>query len=140
MAVAPKAALGTLIARGNGASPETYDTLLKARNIQGPGQTVDFVDVTSHSSSGYREVLPSFKNSGECSFELLYDSADLEHAGVFDDYEAKTLRKWKITYTDTGAEIHTFSAYVSNISLAASIDDAVILSVSLKLTTAVGRA
>lgn len=140
MAVSPASAFGTLIKIGDGATSETFNTLLGARNISGPSYSAETIDVTHHSSSGsYREMVPSFLSAGEVSFDLLYDSADTHHQQLFTDFEARTLRNFQLVFTDTGAEQHEFAAYITGMELAAAIDDAVTMAVTLTIDGAVTR-
>lgn len=141
MAVAPKAAYGTALAIGDGASPsETFSEILGARNINGPTYSAETIDVTHHASSGnYREMVPSFLGAGEVTADVLYDSADSDHQQLFTDFEARTLRNWELTFTDTGAEKHAFAAYITGLSLAAPLDDAVTISLVLTISGSVTR-
>ena len=140
MAVAPKSAYGTAVAIGDGTTSETFNELLGARNINGPSYAAESIDVTSHSSAGnYREVVPSFLAGGEVTFDLLYDSTDTQHLQLFTDFEARTLRNFEQTLTDTGADIHSYAAYITGLELAAPIDDAVTMAVTLTVTGAITR-
>ena len=49
-------------------------------SIEGPGWSVDTLDVTSHdSASAYREVAASFIDAGEVTLRLNYDPATATH-------------------------------------------------------------
>lgn len=133
MAVAPKAAFGTLLKKG-------ADTILGVRNLGGPEYSLETIDVTHHSSaSSYRETVASFLSAGTVNFDLLYDSNDSIHQALFTQFEARTALEYSVTFTDTGAEVHTFDAYVTQMSLSAPIDDAITMSCVLTITGAVVR-
>ncbi|RMD51892.1 outer capsid protein Hoc [Candidatus Parcubacteria bacterium] len=141
MAVTPASAFGTTLAIGDGATPtEAFTTIPGVRNLTGPSYSSETIDVTHHASSGnYRQMLPTFLSAGEVSFDLLYDSADATHGQLFTDFEARTLRNFELTFTDTGAEKHSFAAYITGMELAAPIDDAVTMSVTLTISGQVTR-
>lgn len=140
MAVAPKAAFGTLLKIGNGATVEVFSTVLGVRNLGGPEYALETIDVTHHSSaSSYRETVASFLSAGTVNFDLLYDSADTQHLQLFTDFSARTLRNFQVLFTDTGTSTHSFSAYISQMSLSAPIDDAVTMSVVLTVSGAATR-
>jgi len=133
MTVAPKSAFGTLLKKG-------ADTILGVRNLGGPEYSLEMIDVTHHSSaSAYREMVASFLSAGTVPFDLLYDSTDTIHLALWTQFEARTALEYSVTFTDTGAEVHTFDAYVSQLTLAAPIDDAVTMACVLTITGAVVR-
>ena len=140
MAVAPKSAFGSLLKIGDGASSETLNTLLGVRNLGGPEYSLEMIDTTHHSSaSAYREMVASFLSAGTIPFDLLYDSNDTHHAQLFTDFIARTLRNFAIVFTDTGTETHSLSGYVSQLTLAAPIDDAVTMACVITVSGAVTR-
>jgi len=141
MAVTPAAAYGSSLAHGDAASPtEAFTEIAGARNIQGPNYSAETIDVTHHASPGnYREMVPSFLSGGEVTADILYDSADATHGALFTDYEARTLRNFEMTLTDTGAEVHSFSAYITGLVIGAPLDDAVTLALTLTISGAVTR-
>ena len=70
MAVAPKAAFGTLLKK-NGT------TIAGVRNLGGPEYSLETIDVTHHSSaSAYREMVVSFLSAGTvlAVVEILFQS------------------------------------------------------------------
>lgn len=137
----PTAAKGTLLKSGNGASTEVFAVIPGVTNLSGPTLGGEFIDVTHHSSAGgYREKIPSFKEAGQVTFDLLYDDSETKHQALLTDYENRTLRNFTITLPTTGGEIWSFAAYVTSFELQASIDDAIKASVTLELTGAVTRA
>lgn len=134
------AAFGTLLKRGNGASPEVFTTIDGVKSLSGPTLSLETIDVTHHTSAdGYREKLASFKDSGEVSFDLLYDPADTGHEGLLDDYDNRTLRNFTMVFPDAGGMTYAFSAFVSGAEVGAPIDDALTLSVKLTISGPVTR-
>lgn len=140
MTFASYAAKGTLIKRGNGASPEVFTTIDGVTNLSGPTQSREYIDTTHHTSAGgFREKKPSFKDPGQISFDLLWDPADVQHEGLLDDFEGDVLRNFKIVYPDTGAAEWLFSSYVSSFEVSAGFDAALTAAVTLDLTGQITR-
>lgn len=140
MTITAKSGFGTLLKIGDGATSEAFTTIEGVRNLTGPEYGLETFDATHHSSSGsYREMVASFLDAGEINFDLLYDSTNSEHAQLFTDYEAKTLRNFELLFADAGTETHSFSAFISGMSMSAPIDDALTMSCTLRISGQVTR-
>jgi len=73
-------AFGTILAYGDGATPEVFTKIGQVKDIDGPSMSRDTVDVTNHDSTGgYLESLGSMRDSGEISFPVEYDPGDATH-------------------------------------------------------------
>ena len=130
---------GTLLKAGNGGSPtETFTTIAEIKSISGPQLSIEMIDATHmESPSSYREMKPSFKDGGEVTFDVNFLPANATHTALTTDFEAKTLRNFKITWPNTGATVWSFSAYVTGFQPSAAIDDMLSASVTLKISGAV---
>lgn len=125
---------------GGADSAEVFTTIDGAKNITGPGFSLETIDVTHHTSpSNYREVVPSFKSGGEVSFDLIYDPAQVQHEGLLTDFENRVLRNFRMVLPDAGNMQYDFAAYVSGAEVQAPIDNALMLAVKLGITGAVVR-
>jgi predicted secreted protein len=130
---------GTLIKRSNGATTPVFATINGVRNIDGPGLSREYIDTTHQTSAGgYREKIPSFKDAGQVSFDLLWDPADTQHEGLISDYEDDVLRDFEKVYPNTGAATWAFSGYVT-FELSAPLDDALMARVVIDISGAVER-
>lgn len=135
MSITPKSAFGTQLKIGSGTSPETFAVILGIRNLQGPSQDREIIDATHHGSTGgYRQKVVSFKDPGNVTFDLLYDSTDTQHLKLFTDYAAGTLRNWQQIMTDAGAEQYAYAGYVKSINPGAPIDDVLSYAVTIELS------
>lgn len=130
---------GTLLKVGNGGSPtETFAAIAEVKSISGPQISMEFIDATHmESPSGYREVLPSFKDGGEVSFDVNFLPANSTQTGLTTDFENQTLRNFKIVWPDAAPTTWAFSAYITGFQPNASIDDVLSASVTLKISGAV---
>jgi hypothetical protein len=117
MAVAPTAAYGTLLKQG-------VNTIAKVSDITPPELLREVDEITNHSGAGWKEFLPTLKELAEFTITILYDSADTQHAALVTALTAGTLASYNITFTDTGAEVWTFSAYVTRFKLTTPLDGA----------------
>jgi len=75
-------AFGTkFVIKGTGDS--TYTLIGYVKDITGPGESVETVDVTTHDSAGSaREYLSTLREGGEVSFEIEYDLAGTDTGQV----------------------------------------------------------
>ena len=141
MAITGKGAYGTLLKIGNGATSESFTTIDGVRDLTGPEYNLETIDGTHHSSaSNYRETIVSFLSGGAVNFELIWDSSDTQHLQLFTDFEARTLRNFTITFTDAGADVHSFAAYITSMNINAPLADALTMSCTLTISGAVTRA
>jgi len=63
--------LNTQIRLGDGESPEDFDLIPEAGDIDGPEVTQEFADFThQQSSGGFHERKPTFKTSGQVTFPM----------------------------------------------------------------------
>lgn len=129
---------GTLLARGNGATSETFTTVAEVRSIRGPGQSLELVDATHmESPSGFREWLASFKDGGEVTFQVNFLPANATHTGLYTDHAAKTKRNFRITWPNTAGTKCTFAAFITGLSPSASVGEMLLNDVTLRITGAV---
>lgn len=135
MPITPKSGFGAQIKIGNGASPEVFNTILGVRNLQGPAQDTEIIDATSHSSSGsYREKVASFKDPGNVTFDLLFDSTDTYHQQLFTEYGDRTLVNFRQIMPDAGAQQFDYAGFVKSINPGAPIDDVLSYAVTIEVS------
>lgn len=126
------AAFGTELQRGNGADPEVFAAVGQVRSFDGPSESADQLDVTTHDSPGdYREKLPSFLDAGEVTLEVLWDPALISHVNLRTDLRNKTRRNFRMVWPDTAATTESFAAYVTGYSRGAPHDAELTASITL---------
>lgn len=114
---------------------EVFTTLAEVTGLSGPGESLELIDATHmESSDGYREFIPSLRDSGEISVDLNFLPADSNQGGLRDDLVAGTKRNWQLVWTDTGTTTYSFSGYVTAVEPTASIDDKLSASATIKVT------
>ncbi len=110
-----------------------FTAIAEINSISGPDKTRGTIDTTSlDSTGGYREFIPSFRDSGQIQLEMNFTRAGYELLN--DDFEDETAKWYQIALPDTEDTKLTFSAFVSSISTAVPLDDKVTASVTLKIT------
>jgi len=106
---------GTLLARGDGGSPENFTTIAEVTAINGPELELELADVTSHDST-YREYLAGIADYGEVNFDVNMVPDDTQHNGLVSDAENGTLRNFTLTLPSGTLDVCSFAAYVVGVS------------------------
>jgi len=128
------AAKGTELKRGDGATPESFTTILEMVNIGGPDMSVDTLDPTAHSSGGWREVIAGIKDAGEITLEGNFVPDNAQHVGLRTDYANGTLRNFQLVFPDAGATTWTLPCLVTNYGPNSDVADLLKFSVTLKVS------
>ena len=111
------------------------------RSITGPTQTLGQIDVTHlGTSGGYREFLASFRDGGECTFEMFYDPSEATHkeavGGLKHQFNLGTAIVWTLTLSN--AAVITFTGIITGFEgPVISDNEAVTISVTIKISGAV---
>lgn len=129
-------AQGTTFGVANVGSPAIFSFISEVRNIPGPAETSDEIDVTHLMSlNGYREFIQGFKNTEDLSIEMNHVPSDASQAQLRSDFQAGTVRIYQITWPDSHTA--TFNAYVKGVTSTANVGDAVPFNVTLRIAGAV---
>ena len=111
---------GTKLSIGSG-SPVTYSEIPEVVSFSGPGGAGQVIDATCLSSTAL-EKLMGLPDEGQLSFEIHYVPLNTYHAALRTARNARTLTKFKITFTDIGAMEWTFSGYVTGFTLSEGVN------------------
>jgi predicted secreted protein len=134
MASAAVAAIGTLIKIGDGAGSETFTTIAEVKDITGPSETVDTIEVTSQDSTGNtKEYIASLKDGGEVSFPMNFVSSAAQTA-IHTDMQNRTRRNFKIVTTHASPVTMTFAAFITQMGHTFQVADVAMRNVTLKIT------
>jgi hypothetical protein len=117
-------------------SPLTYNDIPEVVSFSGPGGSGQVIDVTNLSSTAIEKVM-GLPDEGQLSFEMNYVPANTYHAALRTARAAKTLTKFKLTFTDTGAMEWTFDAYVTNFTVSGGVNSTIKAAVTLEVTGAI---
>ena len=116
---------GTLLQRGNGASPEIFTTVAEVRDIDAPGISKNRHEATSHDSNGWSERISGIKTLGEMSCEINWIPSNTTHnevAGLIYDATSETDRNYRLVFPDASAEKMTFRGTVTEFQSMAPVD------------------
>lgn len=108
---------GTILERGDGASPETFVAVAQAMDIDGPGMETDFEDTTTHSDAAdgnFKTWSPLLQDGGEIKTEVLWDPNNVAHQGITSDQTTRRQGNWRVKYPTSPQKIASFSGFVKN--------------------------
>lgn len=125
---------GMQIKRGGGGSPETFTVIPEVKSFSGPGGAASVIDVSDLSSTA-KEKRMGLRDEGQLSLTLNYLPDNAVHDGLRTDRANRTLRNFKIVFTDTSpATTWSFAAYVTGLSISGGVDNVVEANVTLELS------
>ncbi len=110
------------------------DIICELTNIEGPGETAEEIDVTSHCSTGARrEYKPGLIEPGEYSIEGFVYPGDPGQQALHASFNARAVETYVATYPNAFEVV--FDAYVSaRPTFSAPVDGVLGLSAGLKVT------
>ena len=124
---------GMTIARGDGASPESFTTIPEVRAISGPDGSANQIDTTDLSSSA-KEFRMGLRDEGSVTLDMMFIPANAVHAGLRTDRANRTERTFRLTFTDSPPTVWEFSAYVQGLSISNEVDSTTDATVTLLIT------
>ena len=136
------AAKGTVFAIEDAAVPGTFVAVAGVRSIDGPTLSTDEIDVSCHSSPGFKkQFVPGFGDGGSITLELLFDPADvtqdLTTDGLLDLWNRGIVKNAQIIWPDAGASEWDFvNGFFTSYEVSATHDEALTASVGFKVSGA----
>ena len=129
------AGYGCLFKIGDGAGSEVFATIAEVTSIDGPGLSMDTIEVTHmESPNAAREYIAGLKDGGEISLELNLLPDDTNQTALRTCWMNRTLRNFKVSWTDTTPAVWSFAGFVTSYQPSAAVDDKLSCSVTIKLT------
>jgi hypothetical protein len=119
---------GTIIRVSDGDSPETFHAIAGVGDIDGPNETVNVVEVRTHSTGNpYPNARPGVFGLTSLSFPVYFDPANPSHSYTSDfglGYMLKNRvrRTWQIIYPDDANTTYEFSGFVSELGNSSPVD------------------
>lgn len=107
-------AYGALLQYEDPANAGTFINVSEIKDISGPGESLDMVDSTTHTSpNATREFLPGLLDPGEVSFSIAYDPEDTTgQAFLKDSLRNRTERTFRIVSKTTNNAFRKFKGFV----------------------------
>ena len=103
-------------------TPQTYTEICSITDWDLPGDTHNMIDYTALGSTRAEEK-PGIPRGGAVTFSVNWTSDDTGLLAAETARAAKTLKTFKVTYSDSS--YHTFTGYIIGISDSGSVDDKV---------------
>jgi hypothetical protein len=129
-------AFGTLLKRGNGATPEVFTAIAEVGDIAGPQLKTQFEDATNHgSTNGFEESIPTTKSLGAITFPIGFIPSDATHsysAGLVGDWYNKTKHNYQMVFPDSTT--WTFACYVEQVSIKAPVKGQLGADITMRIT------
>ncbi len=128
---------GTLLKKGDGATPETFTTVLEVLDISGPELASDTEDATNQSSpGGYEDAIVTILRTGNVTFSVQYKPTSPTHnaaTGLIADWKNRVRRNWQLVFPDPSSTTWSFTAYVIRFAPRAPVKGKLTAEVTLKL-------
>jgi hypothetical protein len=138
MVTAALSSFGTLLKKGNGATPEVFTTIAELTGIGGFDLSLAVEDATNmNSPGGIEEVIATLGKGDSVTFDINFVPTAATHGaatGLVADWQNKTRRNFQMVLPDAGSTTWSFPAYVTKISVKAPVKGK--LSASVTLTPA----
>lgn len=140
MADTATAALGTILAVGDGATPEVFTKIARVKDIDGPSMSRDTIDTTHQlSTGGTKEFLASLADGGEVTFDIGYNPSSATHdqtTGLLKFMGETTTRNWKLVFPVAGATGfwgYNFKGMVTKFAAKAPVAGELTASITIKV-------
>ncbi len=127
--------VGTVLALGDGASPEAFTAAAEILSLGGPDQSAEEVEVTSlQSTGGFKEFIAGLKDGGSVTFGVNWvKTASSQHVTLRDRLGGAA-NNYRITFSDSPATVFTFSATVLGFSMNTEPNAAIQAEFTLKIS------
>lgn len=129
---------GSLLKRGDGATPEVFSNVGEVRSISGPSMEVSEEEVTTHASAAagaFREFIATLIDAGQMEFEINYVPSDSTHVGLRSDLLGRVKRNFKLVLPGN-IETISFTAFVKQAPYEFPTDGVIKQKVTLRITGA----
>ncbi len=123
----------TLLKRGNGATPEVFETVAKViSDISGPGITRGTHQIRGRGEKWARK-LPGKPDAGQLSFTIAFMPQSPTHAALLADAHSEEIRNWQIAFPDPEATVWQVAGFVSSFELNEPEDGTLTAAVTIEL-------
>lgn len=130
------AAFGTLLKKGDGASPEAFTTLAQiGADLTGPGQKSDTIDTTTHNqTSPYKSFMAGLREGGDVKVPVFFDANNATHTGLITTFEAGVPVNWQLVPPFSPTAKWSFAGLLVDIGHTYKIKDAVMADITIRVS------
>lgn len=119
-----------------GTNGTSWTVIPEVRGIVVPETSVEYQDVSSLDSDGYREQLATLKDGGDVSFECVYRPATYQLAQGYMNND--TVIHFRVTLppdvAQSAGDVHRWTAFVRPTVPAGAIEGVVMLMINMRVT------
>jgi hypothetical protein len=133
-----RAAKGSKLLRGNGASPEIFTLVGEIRSIDGPDGQTNLIEVTTLESTG-KEYVVDVPDFGTITLQMNLDEDDTPQTGLENDYYTQAKRNFRLELSTPLQKTLAFSGYVTAFSYGARVGSQITADATIKITGGVTR-
>lgn len=126
---------GTVLSRGDGASPEVFAAIGDVVSLSGPSISKDEIEVTALDSTA-KEFLSALDDPGEITFELNWNPQDPTHPLLRADAEGSAQGNFRVVWADVSSTTVDFAGEVMEFSINTDPNDATKASLRIKINGA----
>ena len=127
-------AVGTSLKVGTSTSAVAVGGLKSISGVELSAENIDVTDLAN--STGYRSVLPSFKDGGEVALEGFFDGDDAGQEALYELMADGDSDTFVITFPTAIGKKWTFTGIVTKFATGFDVDDAVTFSCTVKVSGA----
>jgi len=126
---------GKVLTAANGTlTPVTFSDIGELVTFDGPGSgTASIIDIT-HLKSTRKEKRIGLPDEGKMSLTLNLVPSDVGQLAAKASRDARTLKSYRVTLTDTPASVLTFSAYCLSFPISGGVDAKIAVKIDLEIT------
>mgnify|MGYP006921333471 FL=1 len=129
---------GTQLKIGDGATPETFASVLNVGDIDGPDMSLDTEETTNHGSpNGWDEHKGTILRGGEVSTKVWYVPGEATHdmeTGLQADMINRVKRNFQLVYPTDVPSGYAFSALVTGFKPGAPVKGVLTAELKLKIS------
>jgi predicted secreted protein len=137
MATSAVFAHGTFLKIGDGGGTEVFTTVAEVNKLKGPMLKLNTIDVTNHSSGGWKEFIAGLLEAGDVTFTINFQPQQATHSntsGLLRDLRTKVKRNFQLVLPDAGVTTWAFTALVVGFPVNAPEDGALTVDVTLRIS------
>lgn len=129
------AAFGTLLKKGDGASPEVFTSIAQVGGFSGVNQKADTIDITTHNqANAYKAFTAGLLEGGEVKFPIFFDAANATHSGLVTTFEARVAVNWQLVPPFSPAAKWSFSGLLIDIGHKYELNGAIMADITIKVS------
>lgn len=126
-------AQGLKLAFGDTGSPNNFSDIPELFSIGGPDGQSSWIDTTDLDSTA-KEGRPGLQDNGQVRLGINYLPDNAVHAAMRTAWANRTLKRARLTFTDSTSSKWEFDVYVIGFSVRGQVDDKVQADVTLRIT------